>query len=61
MRKDIVITVEGGVIQEIYNIPRDTKVIVVDYDVDGISEEDLVVSPYDSAHKCVLSCWKNNL
>lgn len=35
MSREIVIVVEGGVVQEIYGIPQDVVVRVKDYDVEG--------------------------
>lgn len=39
MKKQIVITVEGGVIQDIDGIPSDVDIIVMDYDVEGADPE----------------------
>jgi hypothetical protein len=42
MDKHIInITVEGGVIQSIENIPHNIQVVVRDYDVEGVDEEAL--------------------
>ena len=40
-KKVIRITVEGGLIQHIEGIPDDVKIIVKDYDVDGIPDDEL--------------------
>lgn len=37
----ITVGVEGGVVQWIMDIPRDIRVVVHDYDVDGADGEDL--------------------
>jgi hypothetical protein len=39
MTKEIIITVEGGLIQHIEGIDKDTKIIVKDYDTEGDSPE----------------------
>ena len=43
IRKDnkttIIIDVEGGLIQEIHNIPDNIEIIVRDYDVEGVEED----------------------
>ena len=41
MNEEIVIVVDGGVVQEVYNIPPHVTVRVKDYDVDGCDEADL--------------------
>lgn len=41
MPHEILIIVEGGVLQEIYGIPPDVVIRVKDYDVDGCDEHDL--------------------
>jgi hypothetical protein len=48
------ITIEGGVIQNIDDIPPGVQVIVRDYDVDG-SEDDL--GQDDNGDKFVESTW----
>ena len=35
MSKQIIVTVEGGVVQNIVGIPDDVKVVVRDFDVEG--------------------------
>jgi len=40
-KDSIHIFVEGGVIQDITGIPKGDKIVVVDWDVDGIEEERL--------------------
>ena len=52
----IVITLEGGVLQDIANIPKETEVVVLDYDTDGADEDRLKVNPWsDKGDKCILS------
>jgi hypothetical protein len=40
--KTIFIVMEGGLIQNICNIPEDTKVTIIDYDTEGGGSEDMV-------------------
>lgn len=51
------IIMEGGVIQEVLNIPKGMSVRVIDYDTDGADPLDLSVSPYDEKNKCYISEW----
>lgn len=37
----VVITMEGGVIQDI-SVSLQTRIVIVDYDVEGVDKEDLV-------------------
>jgi hypothetical protein len=41
---DIRITMEGGVIQAVDNIPEGVRVVVMDFDVDGYDASDLKTS-----------------
>ena len=41
MPQEILVIVEGGLVQEIYGIPPDVVVRVKDYDVDSCDEADL--------------------
>jgi hypothetical protein len=52
--KTINITVDGGVIQDITDIPNDVQVIVRDYDVDG-NEENLLED--EGGYNYVESIW----
>lgn len=52
--KEIVITVEGGVIQEIDN-PTNHKIIVRDYDIEG-SDEDALQED-DNGNEYIESEW----
>ena len=52
--KTIKITTEGGVIQDINDIPDDVQVVVRDYDVDG-SEYNLMVD--ECGHNFIESVW----
>lgn len=48
---DIIITVEGGVIQDVQGIPPGVRVIVRDYDIEGmddVGEEEYVESVYEA-------------
>ena len=52
--KTINITVEGGVIQDITDIPDDVQVVVRDYDVDG-NEENLLED--EDGYNFIESIW----
>lgn len=54
--KTIKITVDGGVIQDIMDIPEDFQVVVRDYDVDG-TENNLLVD--EDGHNFIESVWEN--
>ena len=43
--KDIIITVEGGAVQNVEGVPEGVRVIIKDYDIDGIEEEILQLDP----------------
>ena len=51
MNEEIVIVVEGGVVQEVYNNPPHVTVRVKDYDVDGVG-----VAPAAFCPHVVTSC-----
>ncbi len=51
------IIIEGGVVQEVLNIPKGMSVRVIDYDTEGGDGEDLSVSPYDEKNKCYITEW----
>lgn len=53
---NIVITVEGGVIQSIENIPPGVRVVVRDYDVDGAERAGLVED--ENGVSCVEVIWE---
>jgi len=55
-KKDIVITVEGGLIQWIGGIPEDVRIIVHDYDVESVDAADLSVDK--DGHQHVVSVWE---
>lgn len=55
--QQITITVEGGVIQQIENIPAGVEVVVLDFDTDGAETNLLILS---NGQKCVKSTWSSN-
>ncbi|GMU20581.1 MAG: hypothetical protein AMXMBFR13_06780 [Phycisphaerae bacterium] len=55
MAHEILVTVEGGLIQAIDNIPPDVVVKVMDFDTEGVDEQYL--SEKDRGEKCVISTW----
>jgi len=50
MKHTITIIVEGGVIQDILDIPGDVIVAVQDYDVEGMGDADVSVDEYDDEY-----------
>jgi hypothetical protein len=54
-QKPITITVEGGVIQAIQHIPKGMTVKVLDFDVDGVPDEDL--TKLRNGQKAVVAEW----
>lgn len=55
--KTIIISVEGGVIQNIGNIPDGVAVEVRDYDIDGVDPDRLSITPDGEA---VVSVWMSD-
>lgn len=53
--KTIQITVEGGVIQDISNIPKNVRVQVIDYDTQGAEKE--ILSEDSDGNEFVESIW----
>jgi hypothetical protein len=51
----ITVTVEGGLIQEIENIPPGISVLVMDFDTDGTDEDE--VTKTTEGDLCVVSEW----
>ena len=47
----IYITVQGGEVQDVMNIPAGTEVVVIDYDVESMDRAD--VSPLDGEACCL--------
>lgn len=58
MKHRIVISLEGGFIQDISNIPADVIVEVRDFDSDGREEEALSETP--EGDKFILSEWTHD-
>jgi hypothetical protein len=55
MKIDVI--VEGGIIQEVRNIPKGVTVRVIDYDIEGTTD-DLKESPYDPEQQCLINEWE---
>lgn len=59
------VIVEGGVVQEVLGIPKDTIVRVIDYDTDGAADNEtsLITWPYGESTKperAVVSTWEHD-
>jgi hypothetical protein len=54
-KRPITITMEGGVIQDIQYIPKNIRVKVLDFDSDGVPEEEL--TKLRNGQKAVVSVW----
>ncbi len=57
-KKAITVGVYGGVIQWIQGIPKDVRVVVYDYDIEGAGPEDL--SQDDEGNECIEAVWEAN-
>lgn len=55
-RMEIFVIVQGGVVQEIINLPDHIIVTVIDYDVEDAPENRLQISPVDG-ELCVINKW----
>jgi hypothetical protein len=53
---EIFVVMEGGVVQEIVNLPPDINVTVIDYDTEGVEKDRLEISPVDG-ELCVINKW----
>ncbi len=54
----ITVVVEGGVIQDILDIPAGAQVVVRDYDVEGIDADEAELETDDDGNEHVRSVWK---
>ena len=52
----IYITVQGGVVQEVQNVPAGVEVQVIDYDIEQSDSQKLEVSPMDG-EACSISTF----
>jgi len=55
-KREIFVILEGGLVQEIVNLPPNINVTVLDYDTEGADKEDLQISPVDG-ELCVINKW----
>ncbi|MEI7733199.1 MAG: hypothetical protein WCO56_26750 [Verrucomicrobiota bacterium] len=56
----IYVTMDGGLVQEILNLPPGFEVQVIDYDIEGESDEDRIqVSPING-EACCLTTYENS-
>jgi len=55
-KREIFVILEGGLVQEIVNLPPNINVVVLDYDTEGTDKEDLQISPVDG-ELCVINKW----
>ena len=53
---EIFVIVNGGLVQEIVNLPPNLNVTVLDYDTEGVANEELEISPVDG-ELCVINKW----
>ncbi len=56
--KEVVVTVEGGVVQDI-EVPEGVVVKVRDYDVEGVDSADIILSRDKNGDGYVESTWEN--
>lgn len=52
----IVITIEGGLVQDVSNIPPGMKVVVRDYDCEGADDDEL--SKDERGDDCYVTVWE---
>ena len=55
-QKTITVGVYGGLVQWIQGIPEDVRVVVRDYDIEGVDARDL--SRDEGGDECVESVWE---
>jgi hypothetical protein len=53
---ELLVVMEGGVVHEIVNLPPNIHVMVIDYDVEGVENDRLEISPVDG-ELCVINRW----
>ena len=57
MVNEIKVFIRGGAVQDIINIPNDTKVTVVDFDIEGVEEKYLEKTAYGTA---LIQTWNES-
>jgi len=57
-RNAILVTVEGGNLSNIINIPKGITIIVRDYDVENTCEDDERITQDDDGEDCFESIWE---
>ena len=55
-KREILVILDGGLVQEIINLPANINVTVLDYDTEGVENERLEISPVDG-ELCVINKW----
>lgn len=62
MKKQIVIIIEGGIVQDVRGIPEDTEVIIADFDTEGADPDDVQQCPWPEIEEhhgktCFIGVW----
>lgn len=57
-KKAVTIGVHGGLVQWIQGIPKEVRVVVHDFDIDGVDAEYL--SRDEQGQQCVESAWEES-
>ena len=57
MTNEITVYIRGGAVQDILNIQKDTKVTVVDFDIEGVEEKYLEKTEYGVA---LIQTWNES-
>lgn len=52
-KKPLYIIMDGGIIQEVLNVPDGVDLQVIDYDVDGVDLDRITKSPLDPEQDCI--------
>ena len=56
-KKTITVGVHGGLVQWIQGIPEDVRIVVHDYDIEGVDAQDLSLDA--EGNHCVQSVWEH--
>jgi hypothetical protein len=54
--RDIFVVMEGGLVHEVVNLPPNLNVTVIDYDIEGIDQDRITISPLDG-ELCTINRW----
>jgi excinuclease UvrABC helicase subunit UvrB len=55
-QREIFVIMDGGLVQEVMDVPDNFTITVLDYDTEGVDREDLKISPVDG-ELCLIDRW----